>query len=1545
MKIILIRDGYKISENYIDTKYKHKENEDAYIINKYSEKLYLLREDELNIGKNKDIEINAANITINMNTLIVIARTELFHNYRLKKGVLKIEVGDNLIIGLSIKIEIVNSKIIRVTNYYNTTKINLIDITKMDKKYKDYPIYTTSPRYVHEYNTDEITLELPPEKEKKNKISDLIKKLIPLFLSLIIVILMLKIRPRGMRGALMAVSALVSASITLVTLYTDRREAKEYNKHRNDTYRKYLEEKRYELKKALELEISIYEHSDFDSFDILDKIKNNSPRLYEREIKEDGFLRLKIGKCESTPKYKIVNPNDKLKLSYEDLELELNEVYDDYKINKNAIKTIDLFKNNVGIIGNLDISSKYLHDFIIQIIFNQTYHDVNLVFVTHADEVEDYKIYNKVLHTHNKENKTMNYCYDAATLEMTLNSYVQILRKRNDNTKEVIHIPHIVFVITNYDLIKMHPIMEFLLKDHNRLGFSLLVLDKEASHLPKVVTTVVEYITSNHGSLRLDNQKIVDIDITLDDVVEDKFEIEKNMGKLGRLNHIKGVRSNMPDKLGFLEMYDVVSPKELEISKRWDKNKSYESLSVLVGKKTQKDYVELNLHEKAHGPHGLLAGTTGSGKSEVIQTYILSLALNYSPEEIGFLLIDYKGGGMANLFKNMPHHLGSITNLDGYESLRALASIKSELKRRQKIFSDVDVNHINGYHKIYEKNKTIEAMPHLFLISDEFAELKSEQPEFMKELVSAARIGRSLGIHLILATQKPAGVVDEQIWSNSKFKLCLKVAEEADSKELLKTPDAAYIKNPGRGYLKVGNNEIYELFQSGYSGAEYIEKEEEELIDKKVYEINELGYKKLLNPEVEEKNKKEAEYNELEVVLDEIDQVYAQKNYKSIPRPWMPSLESKIVMDINILDLKEEIFDLKVNYGLIDLPHKQQQVELSHNFEEEGNIAIFGGSGVGKTTTIMTLALSVAMKNSPERVKLFVLDFGNSGLIQLKKLNHTAEYIKMEEELKVEKLIKLLKEEIKNRKILLEKEFVGNFSAYNKIVDRKIPAFIILLDNIDGVNELDGNILTDFTTILRDGNGLGIYFIISGNSTNSFKLNLLNLINQKIVLYLPESGAISTILGKTKYPLKEIQGRGQVKLTEPEVVQIYHPSKNTSEELIIEDLNKIINSINEQTKGIQNSGIKELKEEVKYIPKKSTIQNIYLGIEYEKIKEFNFELHQTLSIKGKMKSGKTNILKLLIEQLKENYKISLFDDIQKTLYEYSEDPNVMYIEKPQDLMYKADIFIFNKFDFFEDLDKKEAREIDSLMYKQYLRGKKFIGEFATGTKGTFDIVKLLSKSITMIHIDKLSTQGEMRTKNKILLQEKKEKYDIYFFEESTIKRIKPPLVKTKFKKVIKKEEKKNNFAIGGTEIELKSLVVGGKNSISIIGKLKEEYLELGYEIYNFKPKDTKKISEKYIIFIDCFEDIFNFDRNDRVKELDKLFEYSKTNIVVLHLKKELETSHEFIKKFRKPEYAIISDDLNKQKYVKIQNRKYKEQKVGENEAYYINEKNVKYIKL
>ena len=246
-------------------------------------------------------------------------------------------------------------------------------------------------------------------------------------------------------------------------------------------------------------------------------------------------------------------------------------------------------------------------------------------------------------------------------------------------------------------------------------------------------------------------------------------------------------------------------------------------MKALIGQRSGCQDMYLDINEKYHGPHGLLAGTTGAGKSETLQTYMLSLSLNYSPDDIGFFVIDYKGGGMANLFDKLPHMINRISNLSGNRVKRALVSIKSENVRRQKLFNEYGVNNIDKYTKLYKNGEAKIPVPHLIIVIDEFAQLKKEQPDFMQEIVSVSQVGRSLGVHLILATQRPGGVVSEDIRSNTKFKICLRVQNKSDSSEVIGRGDAAYITQSGRGYLQVGSDEVFELFQTAWSGAEYDE--------------------------------------------------------------------------------------------------------------------------------------------------------------------------------------------------------------------------------------------------------------------------------------------------------------------------------------------------------------------------------------------------------------------------------------------------------------------------------------------------------------------------------------------------------------------------------------------------------------------------------------------------------------------------------------------------------------------------------------------------
>ena len=788
--------------------------------------------------------------------------------------------------------------------------------------------------------------------------------------------------------------------------------------------------------------------------------------------------------------------------------------------------------------------------------------------------------------------------------------------------------------------------------------------------------------------------------------------------------------SRIPESITFFEMYQIQHPEELNVQSRWKNHAAHKSLAVPLGVREQNNYVELNLHEKAHGPHGLVAGTTGSGKSEIVQSYILSLAVNFHPYEVGFLLIDYKGGGMANLFKNLPHLLGTITNLDGAESHRAMVSIKSELARRQRVFNEYGVNHINGYHKLYQLGKAQEPIPHLFLISDEFAELKKEQPEFMKELVSTARIGRSLGIHLILATQKPSGVVDDQIWTNSKFKLCLKVQNEADSREMLKTPDAASIVQPGRAYLQVGNNEIYELFQSAFSGASYHEEQEREEGDQRVYLVNRIGQGQLINQDLGgslESNR--IHKTQLDVVVGYVKNEFLKTKLPKVKSPWLPPLQPVMVSPLfeRITDsaIHKEL-NLNIPVGIEDIPEEQKQIEYQIQFLKQGHVIFFASSGYGKTVFLETLLLGLCALNSVKNLHAYLLDFGNNALLPLKALPHVADYITYDNLEKQQKLMALLFKEMKQRKQLMADAMAQNFEIYNQMAEQPLPAIVLFIDNYDVVKELemDENF---FVQLARDGVNLGIYLAITASRSSVVKYALMNQIKTKIAGYNYEPTEPRNIVGRSEYVLPEIKGRVLVKDENVNMMQIYTPVPYSSGLEYNQNLQELIGKIAGSSTEEKAVGIPVLPEQFRVGMLKNygaaEPADVYLGLEKQRVYRIGIQTTDTpFLIIGPVRSGKSNTVRMMLQQMLHFERIYVFDAKTYELQDMQKYENVMYVDNPDKLDRCKE----------ELMDLTEERREDC----QAERGNRTVTQFYGSLEKYAVVINELSDFVQFINDDK-----------------------------------------------------------------------------------------------------------------------------------------------------------------------------------------------------------------
>ncbi len=1231
---------------------------------------------EVGAGLHCDVKIESKNrvdFIIESNKLVLCSGIDIFLNgNQIKNSVVDYNFGD-VILANTLKF-ILHRNYLVINGNPKMYSTKLYPWAPHNKQSDEIREYKRSPRIIRRLPDDNINIVMPSPKKEAKK-GQLAKLLLPPIVMLAVTAIITISNPKGIYILMSIAGVAVSMVVSVTSFINDKKDTKEENERRTKGYEQYLLNLRNKLNKLKNRNIDAITYNAPDIKEIENMILSFSDRIYERSIFDEDFLEISIGNGTISSSFKIKELNEKVEEKEDELIEEARIIYNLFSTIPNMPHTLNLKKTHLGIVGEKRHIHEQLNLFFIQTAFLQSYHDVEIIFVYDSIKYKDrfkwlYWLPHLKIHSIN----LTGVIGDEKTRDQVLGSLTKILKEREvkqtEQKKEAVFAPHYIFVIDEPTLIMDHSIMEYLQRNNADLGFSVIYTSRQRGNIPENIKSVLILRDSKNGVLQLAYGIDVNTPLTLCRMGNTNFELLSR--NLAGVNHQKGVMSKIPETVTFFDLYGIKDIAELNVLKRWKENSAYKTLAVPLGFRSEGDIVELNLHEKAHGPHGLIAGTTGSGKSEIIQSYICSLATNYHPHEVGFLLIDYKGGGMAGLFKKLPHLLGTMTNLDGSQSLRAMASIKRELARRQEVFSSYGVNHINQYNKLFKMQKATQPIPHLFLISDEFAELKKEQPDFMAELISAARIGRSLGVHLILATQKPTGVVDDQIWSNSKFKLCLKVQNDADSNEILKTPDAASITLPGRAYLQVGNNEIYELFQSAWSGAKIQIEGQKQVVDDRVYVINSLGQGMLLNEDLSIGEIKTADTTQLEVLISHIKSIYKDLDCVQVEKPWLPPLKEKLVSQyINITNyefIKNGEIDANIAIGVVDIPEKQVQQEYKIDFIKEGNLIVFSSAGFGKSTTLSTIMLSLAVKNNPKNIKFYVLDFGNAALIQMQSLPHTADYIMIDEIEKTEKLIKLLSGEMINRKKLFAKEKAANFKMYNEIAKEKIPAIFVVIDNYDVIKELGFEIEDFFTKLTRDGVGVGIFSIISATRLGAVKYATLNNFKLKIIHYMFDTTDVISLIGHPPYSIEEKKGAAYVKLEDINLMQVYLPTEYIDDISYSQNIANIVQTLNNAFPNYKNSGIKMIPEELHYADldqygQIDTQNCVAVGISVEEVRTTGIDINNgSVLIIGDIETGKTNMLKLIGIQIKERAKIYLFDSNTSELYEYANRIHASYID-------------------------------------------------------------------------------------------------------------------------------------------------------------------------------------------------------------------------------------------------------------------------------------------
>ena len=688
-----------------------------------------------------------------------------------------------------------------------------------DDEYEDDFFYR-SPRFKRDFSTKEIDIDSPPATQSGNETPVILAIGPSITMGLTSVISAFYAVSSAMESGRIesaipsiAMSGSMFIGTVLWPIISRRYEKKrrlERESLRQFRYKNYLESISAEITKEKDRQKEILNENYLSVDQCKDIILNKKSMLWEREFGQNDFLKLRIGVGSKKAAINYNYSGRRFVMSDDNLQEEMLALCEKPCLIDNVPIEISLFDDYIsGVVGDNDKVFNFAKGIILQLSTYYSYDEFKLVFLINDKQLKKMNTIKWIPHVWSDDRSIRFIATDTSEMkDISLCLENELKKRQNSDEKNRKRETYYLVLAFDRNLALKSDVVKMILSQDENLNFGMICFYDSVKDLPKECSTVVE-LKNNSGyiynKLDMTGEKVIfNPDIF---VVDDLKKVNISLANTILDNKIQSY--NLPKVLTFLEMYGVGKVEHLNALTRWKENNPVESLGVPVGVDVFGDIFTLDLHEKYQGPHGLIAGMTGSGKSEFIMTFILSLSLNYHPYEVAFILIDYKGGGMAKAFEKLPHTAGIITNLDGSAVNRSLASIESELSRRQELFlqlasklgeSNID---IYKYQKLYRDGVVDEPLQHLFIISDEFAELKSQRPEFMSQLISAARIGRSLGVHLILATQKPSGVVDDQIWSNSKFKVCLKVQDRSDSMEMIKRPDAAELSDTGRFYLPI----------------------------------------------------------------------------------------------------------------------------------------------------------------------------------------------------------------------------------------------------------------------------------------------------------------------------------------------------------------------------------------------------------------------------------------------------------------------------------------------------------------------------------------------------------------------------------------------------------------------------------------------------------------------------------------------------------------------------------------------------------------------
>lgn len=1154
-----------------------------------------------------------------------------------------------------------------------------VDTEEMEGRW----LFARPPKIREVVKQRKFTLPGEPQKPEKAPIP-LLTSLLPLAMAAVMCVLL--------KSYTYLMFGLMSPAMMIGSYISGNRAGKKRYKQQMKRFAENTKRIRGEAQKAVDAEVAQSRREYPDPTQVLDICARHTARLWNRRSTDESWLRLRVGTGTIDSHITLEDPQ---KMEFE-------------RVTKWQLKNFPVAVSLpdagcVGCTGNADVLYPVVSWMTAQMAALHSTRDLTLYLLSPRlkDRGQtiagiDWSFAQWFPHfaPHFGQNAVRTMAVSADDLALRISELTTMLDERSSEQKRqsIKHWvgPAVVVIMEHAHVLRSMPGIIRLLQEGPALGIYALCIDTDERLLPEECQTV---ITATAKDLRVESNKADDVFDIMPDLVSQDWlgAVAGALAPIEDGSPAEG-QSAIPDHSRLLDLLDL-TPTPEQIEARWAMYPR--STACVIGESVDGPF---GLDISKDGPHGLIGGTTGSGKSELLQSLVASLAVANTPQALNFVLVDYKGGAAFKDCVKLPHTVGMVTDLDNHLVSRALTSLGAELNYREHLLARAGAKDLEDYIDMREAKPSLPEIPRLLIVIDEFASLARELPDFVTGLVNIAQRGRSLGIHLLLATQRPGGVVSPEIRANTNLRIALRMTDSSESQDVIDAKDAALISKstPGRAVVRLGSSSLIP-FQSARVGGRYINPSKNKGSQQtqtpfiRSMAFSQLGGAVPQRPK-SKKDKGDVNVTDLKMLVDSINEVARREHIPQQRQPWLPALSEHV--DLNQLKEFEASADkdsqghVIIPFALGDYPQRQQQTVVSIDASSFGNMFIVGTSRSGKSTALRTIAYSGSMAYTPRELHIYCIDAGNGAISPLTALPNVGAVALRSETQKIERLIGKLEAETKRRASLLSKDGYSSIDEYNAsdVAAREgaLPHILVLLDSWDGFNSVfqsydGGSLIERLQILMREGPSSGVHFILTGDHLLlAGRMSVLS--DSKILLRLVDPSDYTEVgMSSRDVPENIPDGRGYRSEdgAEIQVAKIHEGLSGQEESELIRASGTKLKSGRDRglPRAVMPFTVEQLPEEITlsavhtrisdygddYFPERGTKHRIPLGIGGEDNEPILFDPGETpmLPIYGTSQSGKTTMLVTIVNgALAGGYRVILAAPKNNALRAFVDKPGV-----------------------------------------------------------------------------------------------------------------------------------------------------------------------------------------------------------------------------------------------------------------------------------------------